>query len=161
MDSATGEFVFRPLDLLDLEFFNSVRNAASPFLHDKRVFSLDETIQWFKNGPPSKYWIAELKGVRIGYFRLIALDSETAMIGADLHVDFQGKGLGKSMYREFARGVLIPNGFHSCTLRVLRSNVRAYQLYLRLGFVQTSESVDDISMKMSVGHLARGLEAAS
>jgi len=161
MDSKTGKYVFRPLEFLDLQFFNLVRNAAAPFLHDKRLFSLDETIQWYKNGPPSKYWIVEFKGARIGYFRLVAVDSETAMIGADIHVDFRGKGLAKSMYREFARAVLIPNGFESCTLRVLRSNERAYSLYLSLGFVQTSESVDDISMKVSVVQLANDLGTLS
>lgn len=161
MDSATGEFTFRPLEFSDLEFLNLVRNDASPFLHDKRLFSLHETIQWFKDGLPGEYWIVELKETRIGYFRLIVVDSETAMIGADLHTDFQGKGFAKSMYREFARAVLIPSGFSRCTLRVLRSNYRAYRLYVRLGFVQTSESDDDISMKVSVRHLARSLEEAN
>jgi hypothetical protein len=44
---------------------------------------------------------------------------------------------------------------------VLRSNDRAYSLYLSLGFVQTSESVDDISMKVSVVQLANDLGTLS
>ena len=156
MGSKIDRYKFRPLEVLDLKFFNFVRNSAAPFLHDQRHFSLDETIQWFEKGPPSSYWIVEMKEIPIGYFRCLALDSRTVMIGADLHLDFQGKGFAKSMYQEFAQSILMPQGFTTCTLRVLRSNERALRLYLKLGFIQTSETVEELSMKMKVEDLANG-----
>jgi RimJ/RimL family protein N-acetyltransferase len=155
MGSKSDIFIFRAMSFSDLNFFNSVRNTAAPFLHDQRLFSLEETAQWFRNGPPSDYWIVEHEKNDIGYFRCLALDAQTAMIGADIHPDFQGKGLAKSMYREFARSVLIPNQYTRCTLRVLKSNKRAQSLYLNLGFIKTSETLTDVSMLANVGALAK------
>jgi ribosomal protein S18 acetylase RimI-like enzyme len=81
------------------------------------------------------------------------------MIGADLHLDFQGKGFAKSMYQEFAHAILMPQGFTICTLRVLKSNERARRLYLKLGFIQTSETSEELSMEMKVEDLAYGTTA--
>lgn len=161
MGRNTGNYEFRPLAFADLEFFNLARNAAAPFLHDNRLFSLEETIQWFEKGPLGSYWIVEREGIRIGYFRCLIVDSNTVMIGADIHPDFQGKGFSTSMYQEFAQSVLIPDDYKTCTLRVLRSNKRAQRLYLKLGFVQTGQTVEDFSMTAEVEELARGLMASS
>ena len=161
MRHSIERYKFRPLTFSDLEFFNFVRNSAATFLHDQRQFSLDQTIDWFQKGPPSSYWIVEMKGIRIGYFRCLALNSGKVMIGADLHPDFQGKGLAKIMYQEFAQSVLISQGFTTCTLRVLKSNERARRLYLKLGFIQTGETAEDLSMEMKAKDLANGTTAPS
>ena len=60
---------FRKMGYDDVPFFNRVRNSvAKEFLHDSRVFTLEESIKWFKL-KADPYYIIENNGVPIGYFR--------------------------------------------------------------------------------------------
>ncbi len=64
--------LFRPITVDDAPFVNRVRNGyAKEFLHTDKTFTLEETIAWIgltTNNIP--YWIIELDGIVVGYFRL-------------------------------------------------------------------------------------------
>jgi RimJ/RimL family protein N-acetyltransferase len=150
---ATSEalrFTFSPLCHGDLEFFNTVRNSASQYLHDQRKFTLDETKQWFEKRQQSNYWLVRLENQPVGYFRAKVIDPRTWEIGADLHESFRGQGLAKLMYRKFAHEILASNNVSKCSLKVLRSNSRAIHIYGTLGFLVTAETDIDFVMEMDV-----------
>jgi len=148
------EFFFSPLCSDDLEFFNVVRNSSSEYLHDPRQFSIEQTRQWFAAGQKTSYWMVRFGNQPIGYFRTKVLGPKTWEIGADLHESFRGKGLARMMYRKFAQKVLAPNGVSMCSLRVLRSNLRAIHLYKSLGFSVALETETDFSMEITVENLS-------
>lgn len=147
------EFTFSPLSETDLDFFNQVRNSAAPYLHDARVFSLQETRDWFSKPSPIKYWVVSLLGEKIGYFRSRVESLAVWEIGADLRPESRGKGFARAMYRQFAIAVLEPNGVELCTLRVLKANQRAFSLYLAMGFNIIEEADLDLKMEIAVGRL--------
>lgn len=144
------EFFFRPIVNSDLEFFNIVRNFSAPFLHNQNIFSLQETIEWFRNKPKSEYWLILLNGNRIGYFRLFYTSTQSIQIGADLHPDFIGRGIGRKAYINFAKNILVKKNVKHCTLKVLKTNLRAYHFYKKLGFKEINKSISDFEMGISV-----------
>jgi RimJ/RimL family protein N-acetyltransferase len=147
------DFTFSPLASQDLEFFNLVRNSSAPYLHDARVFTLEETKDWFKGLQDHKYWVIRVSGQSIGYFRARVLKPNKWEIGADLQENFRGQGLAPHAYRAFAKKVLLPAGVETCTLKVLKTNVRAYALYQKLGFQTLMSSGSDIKMAIQTSSL--------
>ena len=129
---------FTPIKKRDLLFLNEVRNSvAEDFLHDSRKFSLLETISWWENTNPD-YWIIWLDDQRIGYFRLSnhSKANRNLYIGADIHKEFQGRGLGYRAYCEFLPKVFGIRDLNKLSLEVLATNDRAIHLYKKLGFVE-------------------------
>jgi RimJ/RimL family protein N-acetyltransferase len=129
------EFTF--ITEADLEFVNEVRNDCAPFLHDPRTFTLEETKEWFKTKP--RWWIIWHEGKRIGYFRTSNYKGRSAFIGADLHKDYRGQGLGYQSYREFLPFFFYHNDIVFALLEVLETNERAIKLYKKLGFQDVIE----------------------
>jgi len=129
---------FRHLKESDLEFLNEVRNhCAEEYLHDSRTFSLSDTLNWFKTTHPN-YYIILNKDEKIGYFRLsnYSQSNQNIYIGADLHPKFWGKKLSYPSYQRFIDYLFINYDLNKISLEVLSTNVRAYNLYKKLGFVQ-------------------------
>jgi len=130
------EFTF--ITEADLEFVNEVRNDCAPFLHDPRTFTLEETKEWFKTKP--QWWIIWKDGQRIGYFRTSNYKGRSIYIGADLHKDYRGKGLGYQSYREFLPYLVYFFKLRTLYLEVLETNKTAISLYEKLGFVKFGEN---------------------
>jgi RimJ/RimL family protein N-acetyltransferase len=129
---------FKLLEETDLEFLNEVRNyCAEEYLHDSRTFSLNDTLNWFKNTQP-QYYIILNQNEKIGYFRLsnYSITNQNIYIGADLHPKFWGKKLAYSSYIKFIDYLFNRYNLNKISLEVLSTNVRAYNLYKKLGFVQ-------------------------
>jgi RimJ/RimL family protein N-acetyltransferase len=129
---------FRRLEEKDLEFLNEVRNyCAEKYLHDSRTFSLNDTLSWFKLTHPNYYVILN-EGEKIGYFRLSnhSIVNQNIYIGADLHPNFWSKKLAYPSYQKFIDYLFINYDLNKISLEVLSINVRAYNLYKKLGFVQ-------------------------
>jgi RimJ/RimL family protein N-acetyltransferase len=129
---------FRRLEEIDLEFLNEVRNhCAEEYLHDSRTFSLSDTLNWFKATNPNYYVILN-EGKKIGYFRLsnYSQPNQNIYIGADLHPKFWGKKLAYPSYQRFIDYLFINYDLNKISLEVLSTNIRAYNLYKKLGFVQ-------------------------
>ena len=138
-------------------FFLEIRNAAANFLHDNRTFDYEECLEWFRK-KSSVFWIVmNHEREIIGYFRFRA-DEEIPNRGwifLDLKVEFQGRGYAKSIYRNFAREILIPSNFQLLALRVLKSNVRAINLYKGLNFRVLATTEIDYVMEVEVNDLFR------
>jgi RimJ/RimL family protein N-acetyltransferase len=133
MDSITFEKITED----DLPFLNSVRNSyANKYLHDSRIFTLKETIEWFKKTNP-KYYIILKDNIRVGYFRLSNYSKENMNIyvGADISPEFVGLGIGYLSYKKFLSYIFIKYNLNKVSLEVLSTNTKAIGLYKKLGFV--------------------------
>ncbi len=131
-------YSFRLLCKQDLQFLNEVRNdCAEEYLHDSRKFTLEQTNKWFDTEQPN-YYIIQLNNTDIGYFRITQYSkhNNNLYIGADLHKDYRGKKLAYAAYVEFLSYLFEKYKLNKVSLEVLSTNTRAYNLYLKLGFVQ-------------------------
>jgi diamine N-acetyltransferase len=120
----------------DLQFLNHVRNKyASEFLHDSRIFTFKETLNWYKQYRPDYYIIFYLN-IRIGYFRLsnFSETNKNIYIGADLDSQYHGKGLAYKSYMKFIPYLFQTYGLNKISLEVLENNVKAIGLYNKIGF---------------------------
>ena len=128
---------FRKIAYEDLEFLNEVRNECAPiYLHDSRTFSLEDTRIWFVTTKPD-YFIIEKDDEPIGYFRISNYSkiNKNLCIGADLHVQYRGKGYAIESYNKFLPWVFENYDLHKVSLEVLITNKRALNLYKSLGFL--------------------------
>jgi RimJ/RimL family protein N-acetyltransferase len=120
----------------DLSFLNEVRNeCAAEYLHDSRTFTLEETINWYKNANPD-FWIIWYNNERVGYFRTSNYSkiNKNIYVGADLHKDFRGRGLAYESYCKFIPFLFNKLDLHKISLEVLSTNQRAINLYDKIGF---------------------------
>lgn len=120
----------------DLDFLNKVRNqCAEKFLHDSRIFTLDETQKWFRLNNPD-YYIIEFENSKLGYFRTSNwdLDKKTIYIGCDIEEGYRGLGYGFISYKEFIPFIFDKYQVEEILLEVLENNYVAKNLYRKLGF---------------------------
>lgn len=127
---------FTKISTEDIPFVNEVRNSyAKEYLHDSRIFSIEETIEWFNKTCPD-FWIIKLADEKIGYFRLSNYSSinRNIYIGADISPEYIGKGYGYSSYLKFIPFLFQEYDLNKITLEVLSNNHRAIHLYQKIGF---------------------------
>ena len=120
--------ILKPLLFTDLPFLLEVRNHDSTRinLENDSIFNLEQCEKWFTNLKPSWYTI-NVDNTPVGYFR-----TEENCIGADIHIDYRRKGYAYQAYKEYLKDKTYAN------LWVFEDNF-AKQLYLKLGFKETSE----------------------
>lgn len=130
-----GDMLLRPMVESDLSFMLEIRNEVRHLVHDDRVFSLDDAIEWYHTFHPENY-IATVGGNAVGVMRVRRgkQHAHSAEVGGDIHKDHRRKG-----YAGRAYGLLIPFLFDSphineLFLEVLETNMPAFNLYLKLGF---------------------------
>ena len=121
----------------DLEFLNEVRNECRAWLHDSSMYTKEETVKWFNQNNPL-YFIFELNGNKIGYFRTSNWEKGSCYIGLDIHKDFRGKKLAVPAFEELMRALNEDYNIQTFKLEVLARNVRAHSLYKKLGFKELS-----------------------
>ena len=143
----------------DLDFLVDVRNECRAFLHDDRVFSVEDAARWFDKERP-EFWLVCRDGERLGYFRTSAksIANRRVMAGADLHPAYRGRGLGYQSWCAFLNFQFADFGWRKVSLEVLSSNPRAFNLYQKLGFriegtkrsevLRAGEWLDSIQMSM-------------
>ena len=137
---------FRRLTHVDLEFLNEVRNeCCGEYLHNSCKYAVEETYEWFYKTKPL-FWIILLEGERIGYFRTSnwVKENKNIYLGADLHKNFRGKGLGYESYCKFIPLLFNEMDLHKISLEVLATNERAINLYKKLGFKIEGVKRDEI-----------------
>jgi RimJ/RimL family protein N-acetyltransferase len=127
----------------DLPYFLEIRNLSKEFLHDNSTFTLEQSTKWFKKTNPI-FYVIELGNVIIGYFRTSNWDGNSPYIGCDIHPDFRGLGLGYLSYLKFIDRIYSEFNISSLKLEVLSTNVRAKNLYYKLGFIDIGVSEDKI-----------------
>jgi len=128
----------------DIPLINEIRNFyAEEFLHDSRLFTLDETMTFYNEhvGKDFYYIMIEFSGITVGYFRIsnYSRQNNNCYLGCDIHPKYIDMGIG---YRSYVG--LLPNiqtlpifktRLHKVSLEVLSTNVRAIKLYKKLGFI--------------------------
>lgn len=128
---------FKKICKKDIPFLNSIRNSyASDFLHDSRIFTLNESYKWFETFNPD-YWIIFDKSKKIGYFRLsnYSKENKNIYIGADISPKYKGIGYGYLSYKLFIPFIFEHYNLNKISLEVLSTNSIAINLYKKLGFV--------------------------
>ncbi len=141
-----SDLTIHPITLDDLEFLNSIRNKyATKYLHDSRLFSINETIDWFKKTSPD-YWIIFFKDIKIGYFRLsnYSIENQNLYIGADIAPEYTGLGYAKSAYKLFIPFLFKKYNLNKISLEVLSTNIVAKNLYNKLGFIEEGIKRQDV-----------------
>lgn len=133
----------------DLEWFISVRNEVSQMLHNPEIFNLQQAIIWFPTSE-TKYWIINMNGPDVGYFRILRTSNQRVMIGADIAPPYQGRRIASEAYPKFIEEILIPSGIKELELRVLKKNEVAIKLYKTLGFQVDEETSIDYHMITSI-----------
>ncbi len=149
--------VFRLLNKPDLANFLQIRNSVSSYLHDSRKFTLEECHAWFSK-TSDKYYLVELTtGELVGYFRTSNLNLQNSRIDIGLDIDpkFQGKRWAKKIYASFAKSVLSGMGIELIGLRVLKTNIRATNLYFTMGFAKVEETAQDLELLIQLSDLVR------
>lgn len=147
MKNAEEVISFRIMHEKDLPLLNEIRNIyAEEYLHDSRTFTLDETKYWFENQTSSYYHMILLSEIPIGYFRLsnYSQTNKNIYIGADIHPQYTGKGLGYLSYKKFIPFIFEQLKLNKIALEVLSSNIRAYNLYIKLGFKEEGRKREEV-----------------
>ena len=138
----------RELKIRDVPFFNGVRNECAKYLHNPDTHTLPEAYEWFRSNT-NPFFIYELNGEMIGYFRTSNWTSDSCYIGMDIHKDYRGKKLAYTAYQEFIAFLYSVYNISTFYLEVLESNVRAYNLYVKLGFKEVERSDGNIKMRLA------------
>lgn len=130
-----GDMMLRPMTESDLPFMLDIRNEVRELIHDNRVFTLDEAIEWYHTHHPENY-IVVVSGDSVGIMRVRRgkQHAHSAEVGGDIHKNHRRKG-----YAIRAYGILIPFLFdapeiNELFLEVLETNMPAFNLYRKLGF---------------------------
>ena len=126
---------FRRITRQDVPLISEIRNLCVEYLHDSTQFSVEETFKWFDNSNPNFYSIL-LDNKMIGYFRTsnYSLKNQNIYIGADIHPNYWGKGIGFEVYSKFIPFLFNEYNLNKISLEVLSTNNRAISLYTKLGF---------------------------
>jgi RimJ/RimL family protein N-acetyltransferase len=126
---------FKKIIKEDIPTLCDIRNMCVDYLHNSNKFNIEESIIWFDKTKPNFYSIL-LDGNMIGYFRTSNYSEENRniYIGADLHPNFWGKGIGFESYSKFLPYMFQTFNLNKISLEVLSTNERAINLYNKLGF---------------------------
>lgn len=128
---------FCKLDEQHLKIVNEIRNEyCEEFLHDSRKFTLEETKEWFNKYKP-EYYIINYNNTPVGYFRISNINHyhKNLCMGADIHKDYCGIGIGYHAYKKFIPYLFEKYNLNKISLEVLSTNKKAFSLYKKLGFV--------------------------
>lgn len=135
----SGSYSIRRMTTDDVLFYNETRNEVREHLHDNTFFTLQESENWFSTYCP-EFFVAELDGQPIGYFRTSDKVGPRIRIGMDIHRDYRGHGHAKPLYLLFFE-LLKNSGIDLVDLKVFSINTRAHSLYMKLGFVEISRGI--------------------
>ena len=134
--------MIRAMTLNDVPFYNEIRNECKDFLHDSSFYTIEESYNWFETNNP-KFFIYEIDGNKIGYFRTSNWTNEGCYIGLDIHKKFRGKKLAFKAYQDFfvfLKNKIGKRSFYEFYLEVLSFNKVAINLYKKLGFTELSKT---------------------
>lgn len=127
----------RPMTIEDLEFVCEMRhdNETLKFLHDKRIFTLDQSREWFESYKPRWFIVLNNKNIKVGYMRISDDDTVnwTIKIGCDIHPKYRRNNYATLAYNELFK-ILIDEGYNTVWLEVINDNYVAISLYEKLGF---------------------------
>lgn len=127
----------------DLNLFLEIRNKSLKYLHNNTKFTLLECKEWFIETKP-EYFMIELDGKSVGYFRTSNWVNNSMYLGCDIHPKYRNLGIGQKAYTKFIKELYLKYKVKTIQLEVLETNERAIHLYKKLGFVKIGESKNKI-----------------
>lgn len=139
------EIEFRKTTIEDVEVLNNIRNQSSQYLHDGRIFTTEQTAEWFQTNKPDWYSIIS-EGQMIGYFRISNNSSanHNIYIGSDLEESFRGRGIGYNAYIKMMAKLFNERKLNKISLEALETNQVALNLYKKIGFVEEGKRRQDV-----------------
>lgn len=137
----------RVLEHRDVPFYNCVRNECSKFLHDPSTYTLPEAYDWFKSNT-SPFFIYEYNNEMVGYFRTSNWTTDSCYVGMDIHKDYRGKKLAYDAYIMLFSFLRNHHNLKCFYLEVLSNNIRALNLYKKLGFISINKKKNNIKMQL-------------
>ena len=140
---------FTKIKIEDCDFILKIRNDDSTrhFLHNSQKFSKSEFQKWFNKENPEWIKVAH-DGVPVGYMRTV-VNYPDIEIGMDLCPTHRGKGYAKAAYEKLLKNLKFKL-YRKATLRVLKSNTVAFNLYKKLGFETKEETNTDFYMELQL-----------
>ena len=109
-----------------------LRNITNP-----NPITLDDHLNWWYNlGNDQKRLVFCVNGFRAGFckFYNIDADNNNCILGADLHLDFRGKGHSIHMWKLMLNYCFDNLSMYRVSLRTAEYNTIARHLYKKLGF---------------------------
>ena len=140
---------FAKVKVEDCDFILKIRNddSARSFLHNSRKFSKSQFTKWFSRENPE--WLKIIyQDKEVGYVRTVS-NYPDIEIGMDICPSHRGKGYAKAAYEKLLERLRFKL-YRKATLRVLRVNVVAFNLYKRLGFEVKEETENDLYMELAL-----------
>lgn len=135
----------------DVEVLRNVRNDCRSFMtRNNSYIGEEEQIEWFKN-KSLDIEVFLLYNINHGViflpigYALIKKESNCYSISGGIIEEYRDKGLGKELFSLILEQ--IPKG-EIVELEVLKSNIRAYSLYKKIGFQQISDDDRIITMRL-------------
>jgi ribosomal protein S18 acetylase RimI-like enzyme len=132
----------------NLEILRVIRNECAEFMTRSNAYvNREGQITWFDSINKNEikpYLFKNDIGV-IGY-GLIRIE-DSFLLSGGLMPELRGQGLGESLFQELINKCQEIDKDKPIDLEVLRSNVRAYKLYQKLGFIETKSDDKIISMR--------------
>lgn len=137
-----GALSIRAIEESDLEFLKNQRNDPETwrYLSDISMLTSHGQREWLartEKDPSKKYFILENeRGHSVGFVRCDEIDqlNQSIRVGADIHPDFRGIGLGTVTYELLLQYCFNYLNMNRVWLLVLASNERAHHLYTKVGF---------------------------
>jgi len=114
----------------DILFFNDVRNDSIEFLHQQTKYTLEDNVYWYIYTKKDPYFICEVDGEPIGYFRTSEWGENEPYIGMDISKVKRGNGYATTAYKLFFELLQTKYGVKKVHLEVVDYNERA-KTYLR------------------------------
>ncbi len=141
------DFFLRPVTTDDLAITYAIKREAIGAFVDQ-IWDWDETFQWQFHRetfeayhPPthaSRFWVVEVAGQPVGTWEVTEHIDSFFICGIYLKAAAQGQGIGRKLIEDLL--VEASKQRKTVTLEVFRVNERAFQFYLKLGFVVTSQT---------------------
>lgn len=136
----------RKMKRSDVPFFNETRNLCKDYLHTSIEYSVEQSLEWFDKEKPHMI-IVSVDNQDIGYIRTsnwfpdddFGRRKLSVMVGMDIHPKFQGNGYSKIAYRKLFDSLRTFANIQFVELYVRKDNIRAINLYKKLGFGVISE----------------------
>jgi len=127
----------------DLEFLKNLRNDPSTW---NNLTSIDMLTshgqkQWLESiskDKTKKYFVVKSNNVSIGFIRCDEIDqlNRSIRIGADIHPEYRGLGLGVKIYDLLLSYCFNYLNMNRVWLLVLKYNNVAMSLYKKMGFIE-------------------------
>lgn len=141
-ETARVELLIEVETLAQAEILRGVRNVCREFMtRNQNYISQEQQIKWFESLDRSIYqpYLVYTNDSQVLGYCVIALIDGLPWLTAGLLPEHRGRGLGGRVFQTMMNWCWA-NNYPCVMLDVLKTNVSAHGLYLKLGFVDVEET---------------------